>query len=162
VLLKFRLNLMESAVNALVCTAERQAGLPAHLCTGQAGERAAFFWLRRRGYIVVARAWRSARAPGDLDLIAWSPGPQGNTLCFIEVKTRTTRLVAPAHSSVDDRKRRVLRRLARHYLHQLPPRPADAAPMTTRFDILSIYFEKDTPADFEHFPNAFDWAEAQR
>jgi putative endonuclease len=161
VLLKFRLNLMESALNALVCSAEQRAGLPEHLSTGQRGERAAFFWFRRRGYTVVARSWRSARAPGDLDLIAWSPGPQ-KTLCFIEVKTRTTRLVAPAHFAVDDRKRRVLRRLARHYLHQLPARPAGAPPLDTRFDILSIYFEKDLPVDFEHFPNAFDWAEAQR
>lgn len=152
---------MESAVNALVCSAERKAGLPEHLATGQRGERAAFFWLRRRGYTVVARSWRSARAPGDVDLIAWSPGPQ-STLCFIEVKTRTTRLVAPAHFAVDDRKRRVLRRLARHYLHQLPARPSDTPPLATRFDILSIYFEKDLPADFEHFPSAFGWAEAQR
>lgn len=161
-LLKYRLNLMESAVNALVCSAERRASLPEHLSTGQRGERAAFFWLRHRGYTVVARSWRSARAPGDLDLIAWSPAPQGSTLCFIEVKTRTTRLVAPAHFAVDDRKRRVLRRLARHYLHQLPTRGADAPPLATRFDILSIYFEKDEAADFEFFPSAFDWAEAQR
>ncbi|MGA8159677.1 MAG: YraN family protein [Acidobacteriaceae bacterium] len=159
-LLKFRLNLIESAVNALVCTAERQAGLPEHLCTGQAGERAAFFWLRHRGYTVVARSWRSARAPGDLDLIAWQRTPKQETLCFIEVKSRTTRLVAPAHFAVDDRKRRVLRRLARHYLHQLAARPADAPPVATRFDILSVYFEKDQPVDFEHFPNAFGWAEA--
>ncbi len=161
-LLKFRLNLMESAVNALVCSAERRAGLPEHLSTGQRGERAAFFWLRRRGYTVVARSWRSARAPGDLDLIAWHRTPKEDTLCFIEVKTRTTRLVAPAQFAVDDRKRRVLRRLARHYLHQLPARPANAPRLATRFDILSIYFEKDLPVDFEHFPNAFDWAEAQR
>jgi putative endonuclease len=166
VLLKFRLNLMESAINALVCSAECQASLPEHLSTGQRGERAAFFWLRLRGYTIVARSWRSARAPGDLDLIAWQPGPAGRpaheTLCFIEVKTRTTRLVAPAHFAVDDRKRRVLRRLARHYLHQLPARPANAQPVATRFDILSIYFEKDKPVDFEHHPHAFDWAEAQR
>jgi putative endonuclease len=162
VLLKLRLNLMESAVNALVCSAERKARIPEHLSTGQRGERAAFFWLRHRGYTVVARSWRSARAPGDLDLIAWQRTPRGDTLCFIEVKTRTTRLVAPAHFAVDDRKRRVLRRLARHYLHQLPHRPADAPPIASRFDILSIYFEKDTPADFEHFPDAFGWAEAPR
>ena len=165
-LLKFRLNLMESAINALVCSAEQKAGVPDHLVTGQRGERAAFFWLRRRGYTVVARSWRSARAPGDLDLIAWQPssagGPRQDTLCFIEVKTRTTRLVAPAHFAVDDRKRRVLRRLARHYLHQIPGRPQNAPPPPTRFDILSIYFEKDQPADFEYFPNAFTWAEAQR
>ena len=91
-----------------------------HLRTGLEGERAAFFWLMRRGYVIVARAWHSSRAPGDLDLIAWSPSSQGDTLCFIEVKTRTTREVAPAHLAVDSSKRRVLRRLARHYMRQLP------------------------------------------
>lgn len=155
--MKFRLNLMESAIGALDRAAQRHslrrhAAPPAHLTTGLRGERAAYFWLRRRGYIVVARAWRSARAPGDLDLIAW----QGPTLCFIEVKTRTTRAVAPAHLAVDERKRRVLRRLARHYLRQLPSRD-----VTTRFDILSIYFEPDLDPDFEHHPNAFDWAETE-
>ncbi len=141
-------------MNALERASERRTpGRAAHLVTGLRGERAAFFWLRHRGYIVVARAWRSGRAPGDLDLIAW----QGSTLCFIEVKTRTTRAVAPAHLAVDSRKRRVLRRLARHYMRQLPTRD-----VPTRFDILSVYFEKDEPAAFEHFPGAFDWEEAQR
>ncbi len=152
--LSFRLRLMESAMDALDRAAgRRRPARAAHLVTGQRGERAAFFWLRRRGYIVVARAWRSARAPGDLDLIAW----QGDTLCLIEVKTRTTRAVAPAHLAVDRDKRRILRRLARHYLRRLPARD-----VPTRFDILSIYFEKDKPADFEHLPGAFDWEEAQR
>ncbi|MGA8110625.1 MAG: YraN family protein, partial [Acidobacteriaceae bacterium] len=126
---------------------------PEHLVTGLRGEQAAYFWLRRRGYIVVARSWRSARAPGDLDLIAW----QGPTLCFVEVKTRTSRAVAPAHFAVDERKRRVLRRLARHYLRQLPHRD-----IATRFDILSIYCEPGLPPDFEHFPSAFGWNEASR
>jgi putative endonuclease len=156
---------MESAVNALVRAGERRAarrqvGLPAHLTTGLRGERAAFFWLRRHGYIVVARQWRSSRAPGDLDLIAWLPGSEpdrrGDTLCFVEVKTRTTRAVAPAQLAVDRRKRRVLRRLARHYLRQLPHRD-----VPTRFDILSIYFEKDKPVDCEYFPGAFAWEETR-
>lgn len=153
-LLKFRLRLMESALDALDrAAARRRPTRAAHLVTGKRGERAAFFWLRRRGYIVVARAWRSARAPGDLDLIAW----QGATLCFIEVKTRTTRAVAPAHLAVDRDKRRALRRLARHYLRQLPRRD-----VPTRFDILSIYLEKDKPSGFEHLRGAFDWEEARR
>ena len=156
--LRVRVSLMESAVNAIERAAARSRPERArHLETGQLGERAAFFWLMRRGYVVVARGWRSARAPGDLDLIAWSPGSQGNTLCFIEVKTRTTRDVAAAQMAVDSRKRRVLRRLARHYIRQLPP-----GGVTTRFDILSIYFERDRPADFEHFPDAFGWVEAER
>ena len=153
-LLKFRLNLMESAVNALESAAVRQNPARApHLETGQEGERAAFFWLMRRGYVVVARGWHSSRAPGDLDLIAW----QGERLCFIEVKTRTTRAVAPAQLAVDYRKRRVLRRLARHYMRQLPSREVE-----TRFDILSIYLERNKPPDFEHFPGAFGWEEVER
>jgi putative endonuclease len=157
-LLRVRINLMESAVNAIEHVADRRRPeCPEHLRTGLKGERAAFFWLMRRGYVVVARAWHSSRAPGDLDLIAWSPASQGNTLCFIEVKTRTTREVAPAHLAVDSAKRRTLRRLARHYIRQLPP-----GDVPTRFDILSIYFESDKLPVFEHFPGAFGWAEAER
>jgi|ERR1700728_1944820 putative endonuclease len=153
--LRLRVNLMESAVNAIEHAARRRRPERAqHLETGLQGERAAFFWLMRRGYVVVARAWHSSRAPGDLDIIAW----KGDTLCFIEVKTRTTRDVAPAHLAVDHRKRRVLRRLARHYMRQLPP----GSKLQTRFDILSIYFERDKPPDFEHFPGAFGWAEVER
>ena len=148
-----RLKLLESAVNALYRVSHRrEPKRAAHLDTGARGERAAFFWLRRRGFIVVARSWRSARAPGDLDLIAWD----GNELCFVEVKTRTTRAVAPAEMAVDRDKRRTLRRLARHYLRQLPKRD-----VPTRFDILSIYFEPNQPPAFEHFPGAFGWVEAQ-
>jgi putative endonuclease len=152
--LRLRVNLMESAVNAIERVAARRTPERAEpLETGLLGERAAFFWLMRRGYVVVARAWHSSRAPGDLDIIAW----KGNTLCFVEVKTRTTRDVAPAHLAVDYRKRRVLRRLARHYIRQLPP-----GEIEMRFDILSIYFDRDKPPDFEHFPGAFGWVEAER
>ncbi|HEY1498178.1 MAG TPA: YraN family protein [Acidobacteriaceae bacterium] len=150
--LRLRVNLMESAVNAIERAARRRRPERApHLETGLQGERAAFFWLMRRGYVVVARAWHSSRAPGDLDIIAW----KGDTLCFVEVKTRTTRDVAPAQLAVDSHKRRVLRRLARHYMRQLRPGGVE-----TRFDILSIYFERDKLPDFEHFPGAFGWAEA--
>jgi putative endonuclease len=153
-LLQLRVNLMESAVNAIERVAARRRPVrAAHLETGLRGERAAFFWLMRRGYVVVARGWHSARAKGDLDLIAW----HGNTLCFIEVKTRSTREVATAEAAVDHHKRRVLRRLARHYMRQLPP-----GEIATRFDILSIYFERHKLPDFEHFPGAFGWVEAQR
>ena len=51
------------------------------------GEDAAFYYLRRKGYTVVARRWSSGDVPGDVDLIAW----EGPMLCFVEVKTRTAR-----------------------------------------------------------------------
>lgn len=158
-LLNFRINLLESAVEALHrAGSKRRPARAPHLVTGDRGERAAFFWLQRQGYTVVARGWRSSRARGDLDLIAWYPDPQGDTLCFIEVKTRTTRAVAPAYLAVDEDKRRILRRLARHYLRQLPNRKE----LPARFDVLSIYFEAGKPPAYELMPHAFGFTEPQR
>jgi putative endonuclease len=119
-----------------------------HLDLGRRGEEAAFFYLRRAGYTVVARDWRSGKVRGDLDLVAW----EGGTLCFVEVKTRTSRNVATAESAVDHDKIRVLRRIGRQYLLALPD-----APDQVRFDVLSIYYEAEKPADLQLFRGAFDW-----
>lgn len=124
--------------------------LAPHLHTGLAGERAALFELGRRGYVVVARRWTSSRYPGDLDLIAW----HDHHLCFIEVKTRTAHDIAPAESSVDDDKRRTLRRLARAYMRSFPSRERDRIP--TRFDVVSVYMLGGT-SEFAFFPGAFGW-----
>ena len=148
-----RLNLFEALVNACDRAAVRRKQEAEHLVTGRRGERAAFFYLRRKGFVVVARGWRSGIVRGDLDLIAW----EDDTLCFIEVKTRTTRAVATAEASVDEDKRRTLRRLARHYLRQLPDRERAMQEVPVRFDILSIYFEEGRPVDFDHFRGAFGW-----
>jgi putative endonuclease len=145
------LRLVEGFVHgsdALAIRARRRSTRPAHLELGRRGEEAAYFYLRRRGYTVVALGWRSAKLHGDLDLIAW----EGNTLCFIEVKTRSSRKVATAESAVDDEKTRMLRRMARQYLQALP-----TVPDLVRFDVLSIYFEAEQPAEFELFRGAFDW-----
>jgi putative endonuclease len=146
------LSLFEAIVDGCDRIASRRtegdALLPQHLQTGRRGERAAFFYLRRHGFVVAARGWRSGRARGDLDLVAW----EGDTLCFVEVKTRTTRAVATAEASVDEDKQKTLRRLARHYLRQLPQEE-----VPVRFDILSIYFEAEKTAEFELFRGAFGW-----
>jgi putative endonuclease len=134
--------------DALATHVRRRSKHPAHLELGRRGEEAAYFYLRRRGYTVVALGWRSGKLHGDLDLIAW----EGKTLCFIEVKTRSSRSVATAESAVDDEKIRMLRRMARQYLQALP-----AVPDQIRFDVLSIYFEPQHPAEFELFRSAFDW-----
>ncbi|HVJ06972.1 MAG TPA: YraN family protein [Acidisarcina sp.] len=129
----------------------RPSRVARHLQTGERGEEDAFFHLRRQGYVVVARRYRSALCRGDIDLIAWD----GSTLCFIEVKTRSSRNVASAESSVDDDKRRTLRRLARVYLRTIPHTTAPEP--ETRFDILSLYYSKESAAEFELFQGAFDW-----
>jgi putative endonuclease len=145
---KIRLLWLEKFIERLDRVAVRRGHEPPHLTTGRRGERAAFFYLRRLGFVVTARGWRSAKARGDLDIVAW----ENDVLCFIEVKTRTTRAVAPAEAAVDAEKKRILRKMAHYYLRQLPKRD-----VPVRFDILSIYFEARKPTTFELFRGAFGW-----
>ena len=137
------------SLDRLAVRFSRTGQQPSHLALGRRGEEAAFFFLRREGYVVTARGWRSHRYAGDIDLIAWD----GPALCFVEVKTRTSRDFASAESAVDERKRRTLRTIARHYMRQLP------APALARFDVLSIYFEAGKAADFTLFRAAFGWSD---
>jgi putative endonuclease len=119
---------------------------PAHQRTGRRGEEEAYFHLRRLGYIMVARNFRSPRRRGDLDLVGWDE----DVLCFIEVKTRTTRSVKPAEAAVDYDKQRELSGMAREYLRHLP------TPCQWRFDVVTVYYAlSNAPPEFELFRNAF-------
>jgi putative endonuclease len=145
----------EERVLAELNRIERRPGhassLPAHLVTGIDGEDAAFFFLRRKGYTVVARRWSAGNLPGDIDLIAW----HGPLLCIIEVKTRTAHDIAPAEIAVDSHKRATLRRLARQYVRQLPQKTAPPV----RFDVLSVYLVPGKEKEFHHFEASFGWSE---
>ncbi len=88
---------------------------PEHLHTGRRGEDEAYFYLRRMGYVIVARNYRSPRSRSELDLVGWD----GDTLCFVEVKTRTTREVKPAEGAVDLEKQRDLCHIAREFLRKM-------------------------------------------
>lgn len=119
---------------------------PAHLHTGQRGEEDAYFYLRRRGYVIVARNYRSPLHRGELDLVGWDK----DVLCFIEVKTRTTHDVKPAEAAVDREKQRDLWRVARDFLRLMPPS------CHWRFDVLAVYYEGHScQPSFELFQNAF-------
>src|SRR5439155_479683 len=74
--------------------------VPQHQRTGRQGEEDAYFYLRKKGYVIVARNFRSPHHRGEIDLIGWDK----DVLCFIEVKTRTTRDVKPAEAAVDREK----------------------------------------------------------
>jgi putative endonuclease len=119
---------------------------PAHQITGRRGEEEAYFYLRRRGYIIIARNYRSPNHRGELDLVGWDR----DVLCFIEVKTRTTRDVKSAEAAVDRDKQRDLSLVARDFIGQMP------LPCQWRFDVLAVYCER-APArpSFELFQNAF-------
>jgi putative endonuclease len=149
-----RMNVLERGIAALDWFARRrgrQSSLAPHLRTGERGEEAVFFYLRRNGFTVVAQRWNDGPLPGDLDLVAW----QYAVLCFIEVKTRTNVDVGTASSAVDRDKRRTLRRLARMYLRQLP----EGERPETRFDIVTVYELPGKPREIRLIPGAFGWGE---
>jgi putative endonuclease len=125
-------------------------GHPAHQRTGRRGEEDAYFYLRHRGHIMVARNFRTARHHGEIDPIGWDK----DVLCFIEVKTRTTHDVKPAGAAVDREKRRAIRIVIRDYLRLRPERQFSEPPQW-RFDVVTVYSEgRSGAATFEIFQNA--------
>jgi putative endonuclease len=98
---------------------------------GAHGEEDAYFYLRKLGYIMVARNFRSPRCHGEIDLIGWDD----DVLCFVEVKTRTSMDVKPAEAAVDRYKRREIAEVAREYLRHIPPS------CSWRFDVVSVYYK---------------------
>jgi putative endonuclease len=137
-------------IDRLAARRRRGAATAPHLAVGLRGERAALFELRRRGYVIVAQRWVSAKVRGDVDLIGW----HGEQLCFIEVKTRTARDMTPAESAVDEDKREMLRGLARVYLGTFPE--AERRSIAVRFDVVSVY-SPGAGTEFEIFEGAFGW-----
>lgn len=113
----------------------RAPAVPAHLATGRKGEELAYFFLRKQGYTMVARNFRTPRRRGEIDLIGW----EKDVLCFVEVKTRSSREVKPAEAAVDPAKRDELRAMANDYMRLLKQRPQ------FRFDIVSVYVEGGEP-----------------
>ena len=121
-----------------------------HLMTGLRGEREALFHLRRLGYVVVARRWKTPKLRGDVDLIAWD----GEWLCFVEVKTRGSRGVVAAEAAIDEEKQAMLRRMARAYLRGFPEPGRNSVPV--RFDVVSVYL-RGSGNEFEVQKGAFRW-----
>jgi putative endonuclease len=60
--------------------------------TGGRGETYAYWYLRRPGYIFVARNYTPRGNKGEIDLV----GYDGKTLAFLEVRTRTIQEDLPA------------------------------------------------------------------
>ena len=120
--------------------------IAAHHRTGRRGEEAAYFHLRKLGYTMVARNFRSPRCRGEIDLIGW----EADTLCFVEVKTRTTRDVKPGEAAVNQHKRRQVAAVVRDYLRRFPPS------CQWRFDVVSVYYQesKASQPQIEVFRNS--------
>lgn len=120
---------------------------------GERGERLAYEFLLNENYRVVCanfktpvgRNIRGAIVTGEIDLI----GYDGNALCFIEVKTRSSDEFASPLAAVDLRKQRQIIRAARMYRKIFHLRGA-----RIRFDVVSIVLRGET-AEIQLFRGYF-------
>ncbi len=111
---------------------------------GRDGEALAWEHLRRAGYRLVARNLRTRF--GEIDLVV----EQGDTLVFVEVRSRAgTRFGTPL-DSIDRRKRQQVARLAADFLsrRRLDDRRA-------RFDVVAVEWQDGAPK-IDHVENAFE------
>ena len=99
------------------------------LAAGRRGEDLAHRFLRRQGFVIVARNYRLSSGEAEADLIA----REGEDLVIVEVKTRASAEYGPPESAVDPEKQRHLIRVGREYA-----RKTDTAWERVRFDVVSI------------------------
>jgi len=121
---------------------------------GRLGEAYAAAYLEQRGYRLVAanftlpvgRNLRGAVVNNEIDLVAYD----GEILCFVEVKTRSSDWFAPPQINVDLRKRRQVARAARAYrrLFELENEPY-------RFDVVTVVLPDDATPQIELIKNYF-------
>ena len=107
--------------------AKKQAALQ----VGVRGETYAYWYLRRLGYVFIARNFTPSRAKGELDLI----GYDGDTLAIVEVRTRLATPDKPAQPelSISRGKHEVLIRTAEYFV-----RERHISPCPVRFDVIAI------------------------
>ena len=111
--------------------------LSPHLALGRLGERMAARFLERKGYRLVAANFRLAVGRNtrgqvihnEIDIVAY----EGETLCFVEVKTRQSDSFALPESNVDLRKQRQITRAARVYR-----RTFNLTNALFRYDVVSV------------------------
>lgn len=116
---------------------------------GAKGEEIAVRYLKRRGYRIIERNYRSRL--GEIDIIA----EEGDDLVFIEVKTRSDILFGSPFESVTVQKQKQLSKVALEYISK-----QDCHNRPARFDVVGIEFQKGSntfqDAAIELLQNAFD------
>jgi putative endonuclease len=96
---------------------------------GRRGEDLAHRYLRKQGFVIVARNYRLPSGDGEADLIAWD----GPTLVFVEVKSRESAAHGPPERAMNAEKISHMVRVARQYA-----RKTGTPWENIRFDLVSV------------------------
>jgi len=113
---------------------------------GTLGEDAAAAYLAKHGYRILHRNFRAGRL-GEIDII----GMDKETLCFIEVKTRSSDLYGTPAQALSYRKQAAIIRLARIYMqnNRYMDKPV-------RFDVIELMMDRTGKVlDIQLIKNAF-------
>ncbi len=118
---------------------------PAGKDTGPRGEEIAVAYLQQKGYSIVERNYRLRF--GEIDIIA----RDGETIVFVEVKTRKSIRFGSPFDAVDLRKQKKMSRVALAYLSscRLLDSPA-------RFDVVAVLLRRGSQPEVEIVQDAFE------
>ena len=112
---------------------------------GELGERVACSKLKAEGRKILYRNYRGPKG-GEVDIVA----RDGDTLSFVEVKTRTRRGYGRPLDAVDASKQELIERGANSWLHLLGTRE-----LPWRFDVVEVILEDGELPDVNVLENVF-------
>jgi putative endonuclease len=115
---------------------------------GELGERIAERWLRRAGWRVLQRRFRSGHR--DIDLVVERDG----TVAFVEVKARRGSRFGQPVEAVNWRKQKELCKSAKVWIDR-----HGRAPEVYRFDVVGVLVENER-VRIRHVPDAFRVADS--
>ncbi|MBI2027754.1 MAG: YraN family protein [Deltaproteobacteria bacterium] len=110
---------------------------------GLSGEHIAVSYLKKKGYKILATNFQLRF--GEIDIVA----QKGQTLCFVEVKTRNNTKFGNPEEAVSFQKQKRISLAATVYLSAYKPEFEDC-----RFDVLSLLMGH--PIHIKHYESAFD------
>ncbi len=113
------------------------------IAKGRFGEEVAVKLLRSAGYAILETNFKTIH--GEVDVIALD----GETIVFVEVKTRTSERYGTAAEAVDARKQRHIINVSHDYLAQ-----KGLEEPYVRFDVIGVMMD-GSRSKTEHFKDAF-------
>jgi len=120
--------------------------LPEHLRRGARGEKLAARFLRSRGYKILYRNFKD-RHGGEIDIVC----RDGDTLVFVEVKTRRSEEFGRPIEAVDRQKQLRVSKGGLAWLRLL-----DNPDVTFRFDVVEVLLPEEGDPRCELIQNAFE------
>jgi len=116
-----------------------------NLSVGKRGEHIAEAYLQGQGFAILEKNYRGKT--GEIDIVA----RDGDTIVFVEVKTRRNMAYGPPQLAVTPFKQRQISRTALTWLSH-----RKKANVLARFDVIAIIVPDQEAPRIEHIRNAFD------